>query len=549
VAVILGLADGSRLQTILHTNANGLILSLGYVYDVLGRITQMTETRTNSVSAWAYEYDLAGQLTAATQVDGNGAVLHRYVYAYDAAGNRTSEQIDTSVSTETANIVNQLTSRIGGGNVVVAGYLNKTGAVAIAGSPAMMITTTNFVGSIPASVGTNSFPVVANDFNGNATTNWYQLTVSANGLDTAINYDLAGNQITKSNSAGVLAFGWDGNDRCTAITNGALRTAIAYDGISRWSRITEYSNTTLTADRRFVWNGTTLAEERDASGSNVVQRFFANGFQHGGTNYFYVKDHLGSIRHVTDATGNIVASFSYDPYGRRTQTFGSVWVDFGFAGLFHHKASGTAWAVGRIDQPDVARWANRDPIKENGGLNLYAYCDGDPANRVDPLGFYAEVVVNGDTIEIVIPIEYQGGTPAVWSKFSKGISDAWTSRISSKTGKFGKYNVITTVKRIPSPDYGVKIAEKNVIQVKDGNLTSYCEPNLREGFWFADRPATTAAHEAGHLMGLEHDSEHDIMNKNEWPVTEKNIETLLKNENHVLHIAPIVLLRLQNVKP
>ena len=75
-------SDGSRLQGILHTNANGLILSLGYVYDVLGRITQMTETRTNSVSVWAYEYDLAGQLTAATQVDGNGAVLHRYIYAY-----------------------------------------------------------------------------------------------------------------------------------------------------------------------------------------------------------------------------------------------------------------------------------------------------------------------------------------------------------------------------------------------------------------------------------------------------------------------------------
>ena len=60
------------------------------------------------------------------------------------------------------------------------------------------------------------------------------------------------------------------------------------------------------------------------------------------------------------------------------QTFGTLWVDFGFAGLFHHKPSGTEWAVFRIYQPDVARWANRDPIREQGGLNLYAYCGNNP---------------------------------------------------------------------------------------------------------------------------------------------------------------------------
>ena len=397
IITVLGytaVSDGSRLQTILHTNANGLILSLGYVYDVLGRITQMTETRTNSVSAWAYEYDLTGQLTAATQRDGNGAVLHHYVYAYDAAGNRISEQIDATVATETPNVANQVTSRTGGGSVRVAGFISTTGNVAIAGSPARMLTTTNFVGQLSTSIGTNSFPVVATDISGNSTTNWYQLTVSANGLDTQFTYDLAGNQLTKSNSAGVLALGWDSADRCTAITNGSLRTAIAYDGISRWSRITEYSNATLTADRRLIWNGTTLAEERDASGSNVVQRFFANGFQRTGTNYFYVKDQLGSIIEVTDASGNMVASFSYDPYGRRTQTYGTLWVDFGFAGLVHHKASGTAWAMRRIDQPDVARWANRDPILEEGGLNLYRYCANDPVNKFDPLGLAETNVIN-----------------------------------------------------------------------------------------------------------------------------------------------------------
>ena len=387
VLAYTAVSDGNRLQSVMHTNANGLILSFGYVYDVLGHIMQITETRTIATNVWSYQYDLAGQLVAATQRDAVGIVLHRYVYAYDKAGNRVTEQIDAAVATEAPNVNNQLTSRAGGGTVRVAGFISETGAVAIAGSPARMVTTTNFVGEVSATVGTNSFPVVASDPTGNTTTNWYQLTVSANGMDTTFNYDLAGNQLTKSNSAGMLAFGWDGADRCTAITNGALRTAIAYDGLSRWARITEYSNATVIADRRFIWNGLSLAEERDATGTNVVQRFFGNGFQRSGTNYFYVKDHLGSVREVYNASGVLQARFDYDPYGRRTQTYGTLWVDYGFAGLMHHKGSGICFAVFRLYQSDVARWASRDPIREEGGLNLYAYCEGDPLDLADPLGF------------------------------------------------------------------------------------------------------------------------------------------------------------------
>lgn len=34
------------------------------------------------------------------------------------------------------------------------------------------------------------------------------------------------------------------------------------------------------------------------------------------------------------------------------------------------------------------QWLSRDPIAENGGINLYAYVGNDPINAMDPLGLY-----------------------------------------------------------------------------------------------------------------------------------------------------------------
>jgi uncharacterized protein RhaS with RHS repeats len=36
--------------------------------------------------------------------------------------------------------------------------------------------------------------------------------------------------------------------------------------------------------------------------------------------------------------------------------------------------------------PNLGRWLNRDPLQEQGGINLYAYVNGDPMGYVDPDG-------------------------------------------------------------------------------------------------------------------------------------------------------------------
>ncbi|MDR3409980.1 MAG: RHS repeat-associated core domain-containing protein [Formivibrio sp.] len=376
-------SDGSRLQMILTTNSLGVLARNDYVYDINNLILIQTNTLGTNTTVWYYSYNLEQELTTAMSYSSSG--VHKYSFTYDKAGNRLSEQIDNSTASETPNNANQIAKRTGGGSVYVAGYLNQTGMVSIAGQPAQMYSPMQFGGQMAVGVGTNQFPVSAVNVNGLATTNWYNLGVSAEGVNTTYTYDKAGNVLTESSTSQTNTIGWDYAERCSSISWGLSNTVIAYDAMDHWIRLTEHTGITQTADRRFVWAGDTLLEERDTTGNTVVKRYFPYGFWQQGTNYYYVKDQLGSVIAVTTTNGTIVAEFTYDPYGRRTQIVGTLWVDYGFAGLFEH-ASGFKLAVHRVYEPTTGRWLSKDPIRENGGWNLYDYCDGNPINGFDMLG-------------------------------------------------------------------------------------------------------------------------------------------------------------------
>jgi RHS repeat-associated protein len=103
-------------------------------------------------------------------------------------------------------------------------------------------------------------------------------------------------------------------------------------------------------------------------------------------NYFFTRDHLGSVREVIDTSGVMQARYDYDPYERMTVIAGSFIADFGYAGMYYHPASGLNLTLYRAYDSDLGRWLNRDPIGELGGLNLYGYVGNEPINRIDPYG-------------------------------------------------------------------------------------------------------------------------------------------------------------------
>jgi RHS repeat-associated protein len=117
-----------------------------------------------------------------------------------------------------------------------------------------------------------------------------------------------------------------------------------------------------------------------------MRRYFDEGELADGAKLYYAQDHLGSVRDVVDANSHTLASYDYDPYGQPTRTTGAAHTDFRYAGLLLHYPSGLYLANYRAYDPASGRWLSRDPIGEEGGINLYAYVGVDPVNSTDTLG-------------------------------------------------------------------------------------------------------------------------------------------------------------------
>lgn len=152
-------------------------------------------------------------------------------------------------------------------------------------------------------------------------------------------------------------------------------------------KIVETVASSVTSTKQHIWCGAERCEERDGSGSPSKQ-FFSRGQINSSTNYFYSKDHLGSIRALTDDNGDVQAAYSFDSFGVPKKLEGAQDSDFQFAGYFLHARSGLDLTVHRAYSPTFGRFINRDPIEEESGANLFEYVSNDPISLIDPMGLY-----------------------------------------------------------------------------------------------------------------------------------------------------------------
>lgn len=202
-------------------------------------------------------------------------------------------------------------------------------------------------------------------------------------------YDNNGNTTSKTVSGGTTDYSWDYENRLSSVTlpSSGGTVTFKYDPFGR--RIEKISPTTTSI---FAYDEGNLVETVNSSGS-VVARYVQGqnldqplAMRRGTTTSYYEQDGLDSITSLSNTSGALAQTYTYDSFGNTTNSTGSLTNFFRYAGREFDTETGLYYMRARYFDPQTGRFLSEDPIEFRGGINFYAYVDNNAVNQTDPDG-------------------------------------------------------------------------------------------------------------------------------------------------------------------
>ncbi len=299
----------------------------------------------------------------------NGSTLHSFDYAHDAGSRVTMRNNDVF----TYNLRNEVTGAILDDSSYLYAYDEIGNFVSNSRDGAQTLYTVNNL-------------------------NQYTEIAPTNGVTSPV-HDANGNLV----SDGTFTYVWDDENRLVSVLcGGEVKLENEYDTQSRRVR-----KTTQTTTHTFIYDGWNLVKEtivatngqaevvdymwgRDLSGTlqgaGGVGGLLA--VRRNGSWFFPFYDSNGNIVAYVDSLGTLVASYAYDAFGNTTAQSGTMADSFAhrFSTKYFDADTGLYYYGYRFYSPTLSRWLNRDPIEEEGGVNLYASCENNPVLHFDKDG-------------------------------------------------------------------------------------------------------------------------------------------------------------------
>ena len=398
-ATVVNTYDGlARLtETTLRNGGSASLNTHGYTYNNIHQRTR--QSRGNNYVD--YTYDNTGQLLSAFGYETAGGTPRwheRLSYAYDPAGNLTRRDNNALAQTfALGNSLNQITGATSSGSMTVAGMTaNGATSVSVNGQGANLYSDGSFA-SVNQPI-SGSFSATAQGGGGSATD-----TLSVSYPGTAyFSYDSNGNLL----GDGQRSFSYDEeNQLVQVIVSGVGQVTFGYDGLRRrrWKR--EYDSAgSFQREVHYIYDGNRVIQERvqnnqvlvtytrglDQSGSlegaggigGLLGRTDSNG------SAFYHTDGGGNVTALVNASQQVVARYLYDSFGSLIGSSGPLAEAnlYRFSSKEYQTTSGLYYYGLRYYEPNLQRWLNRDPIGEDGGINLYGFVGNNPISLIDPYG-------------------------------------------------------------------------------------------------------------------------------------------------------------------
>jgi RHS repeat-associated protein len=404
-------------ETQLLSGAGATLNYHGYSYNAGNQRTAQVRTDNSYVT---YAYDADGQLQSASgHVLGGAPRVHeQFGYGYDAAGNLHYRTNNALIQTFTPDALNQLGTITRSGTFTVTGTIvgpTANVSVSVNDQPAALYVDSTFAAAgMTLTNGVNSYRAVAQDSYGRSDTNTVTVNLPAS---TTYQYDANGNLT----SDGQRVFDYDDENQLIRVTvANAWMTEFTYDGLGRlrihrdksWS--SAIGDWQIANEVRYVYDGNLVLQERNAN--NLPAVTYTRGadlsgvFQGAGgiggllartsnpqlvtgdsasAHAYYHADGNGNVTALLDSRQQIAARYLYDPYGNTLSISGPL-ADANtlrFSSKEWHENSGLYYYGFRFYDPYLQRWLNRDPIGEEGGINLYAFVGNGPLGLIDPFGW------------------------------------------------------------------------------------------------------------------------------------------------------------------
>jgi RHS repeat-associated protein len=104
--------------------------------------------------------------------------------------------------------------------------------------------------------------------------------------------------------------------------------------------------------------------------------------------YYYQNDHLGTPMKLTNQSGVVVWSATYDAFGRATVDAAStITNNLRYPGQYADAETGLHYNWNRYYDPvNGGRYVSSDPIRLLGSINFYTYVGSNPLMAIDPTG-------------------------------------------------------------------------------------------------------------------------------------------------------------------
>jgi RHS repeat-associated protein len=335
-----------------------------YAYDAAGRLAR--EDKGNGTYT-VYTYDAAGRVLHLVNYAPGGAVNSRFDYTYDATGRRVGMATLDGTWAYTYDLTGQLTH-----------------AIFSSANPAVIL---NQDEAYAYDAAGNRIQTVINGITINYTTNVLnQYTTIGN---STYRYDNDGNLIEETSAQGATHYNNDIRNRLIGVSGpqGAWkyeynvlgnRTAVVKNGVR-----TEYlGDPTGMGNIIAVYNSTGARIRTYTYGHGLVSAYGVEGSR------YYDYDALGSTAGVSDAAGDYVNHYTYDPFGNAlisNEIFANPFGYVGAAGVIAD-GNGLLYMRSRFYDVSVGRFIAQDPIRLEGNYNLYRYSNNNPVTYIDPQG-------------------------------------------------------------------------------------------------------------------------------------------------------------------